>query len=95
MLARRTSKNQITLPERVADQFAETDYFEVTAKEGEIVLRPVDVHPPQGKLQEIGIDSGRADPYARAAEVVGSLRHGDGTADLSLRHDEHLDQAYR
>jgi hypothetical protein len=85
MLARRTSKNQITLPERVADQFAGTDTFEVTAEEGKIILRPV------GAVDR----SSRADLYARAADLVGSFRDGDGAGDLSVRHDEHLDQAYK
>jgi len=87
MLAKRTSKNQIELPERLADQFAGTDYFEVSAEEGKIVLRPV--------ARAIANGSSRAELYAHAAEVVGSFRDGDGTADLSIRHDEHLDQAYR
>lgn len=112
MLAKRTSKNQITLPQQVADQFAGTDYFEVTTEEGKIVLQAADVRSLHSKLQEIGIDeseigeavawarntanrSSRADLYARAAESVGSFRLGDGTADLSVRHDEYLDQAYR
>lgn len=96
MRAKRTSKNQITLPKRVADQFAGTDYFEVTAEEGKIVLRPEsDIGKAVAWSRAAANRSNRADLYARAAEVVGSLRHGDGTADLSLRHDEHLDQAYR
>ena len=59
MLAKRTAKNQITLPKRVADQFSGTDYFEVTAEEGKIVLRPVELDPLariQKKLTEIGIE---------------------------------------
>ena len=58
MLAKKTSKNQITLPKRVADQFPGTEYFEVTTEEGRIVLRPVEIDPlgrVRKKLQEIGI----------------------------------------
>jgi hypothetical protein len=83
MLAKRTSKNRITLPKRIVDQLPAADYFEVAIEEGKIVLRPVD---PASR-------SGRADLYARAAEVVGSVRHGDGTTDLSIHHDEHFDGA--
>lgn len=61
MLAKKTSKNQITLPKRVADQFPGTEYFEVTTEEGRIVLRPVEIDPlgkVQEKLREIGIEEG-------------------------------------
>jgi bifunctional DNA-binding transcriptional regulator/antitoxin component of YhaV-PrlF toxin-antitoxin module len=41
MLAKMTSKNQITLPKKIADQFPGVRYFEI-AKEGDrIVLHPV------------------------------------------------------
>ena len=45
MLTKKTSKNQITLPKRIVDQFPAVDYFEVTAESGRIVLRPVEVDP--------------------------------------------------
>jgi len=41
VLAKRTSKNQITLPKAVADRLPEAAYFEVPAEEGRIVLVPV------------------------------------------------------
>ena len=59
MLAKRTTKNQITLPKRIADQFPRAEYFEVSTEGGRIVLRPVEVDPlsrVQEKLQEIGIE---------------------------------------
>ena len=59
MLAKKTSKNQITLPKRIADQFPAVDYFEVTTEGGRIVLRPVEVDPAarvQAKLAEMGLD---------------------------------------
>lgn len=40
-IAKRTSKNQITLPRTVADRFPGVDYFDVREEEGQIVLRPV------------------------------------------------------
>lgn len=45
MLTKKTSKNQITLPKKIADRFPEARYFEVRATESEIVLRPVDLDP--------------------------------------------------
>lgn len=58
MLAKKTVKNQITLPKKVADQFPATDYFDVRIEGGEIVLRPVDpdaLRRVQRKLAELGI----------------------------------------
>ncbi len=41
MLAKKTSKNQLTLPKGVADRFPGTDYFDVRVEGGKITLRPV------------------------------------------------------
>ena len=40
-IAKRTSKNQITLPRAVIDRFPGVEYFDVRDEEGCIVLRPV------------------------------------------------------
>ena len=58
MIAKKTSKNQITLPKRIVELFPECDYFAVSAEEGRIVLRPVDedaLGKVQRKLEELGI----------------------------------------
>jgi hypothetical protein len=58
MISKKTSKNQITLPKRIVSQFPECDYFDITAEEGRIVLRPVDpdaLGRVQRKLEELGI----------------------------------------
>ncbi len=36
----------------------------------------------------------RRERYARAAELVGTLRDRDGASDLSERHDDYLDEAF-
>lgn len=41
MLAKLTSKNQITLPKAVMDQISESEYFEVEAVNDSIMLTPV------------------------------------------------------
>jgi hypothetical protein len=41
MLAKRTAKNQLTLPKKVADQFPGVVYFDVSTKDDVIVLEPV------------------------------------------------------
>ena len=59
MIAKKTSKNQLTLPKRIADAFPGTDYFDVRVEEGAIVLRPVrpeGANKVRSKLAELGID---------------------------------------
>ncbi len=41
MLAKKTVKNQITLPKSILDKIPDTDYFEVSLRGEEIVLTPV------------------------------------------------------
>ncbi len=58
MIAKKTSKNQITLPKRIVELFPKCDYFAVSAEDGRIVLRPVDedaLGKVQRKLEELGI----------------------------------------
>jgi antitoxin component of MazEF toxin-antitoxin module len=58
MLAKRTSKNQITLPKAVVQMVGEADYYEVTAHNGKIVLTPVRLQQAdavRAKLEELGI----------------------------------------
>lgn len=71
MLAKRTSKNQITLPKAVLREVPEADYYQVSAEEGRIVLTPVRVQGADAvrqKLAELGIteaDVGDAVRWAR------------------------------
>ena len=58
MLAKKTVKNQITLPKKIVDAFPGTDYFDVKIENGRIVLNPV--QPEQAeqvrdKLATLGI----------------------------------------
>lgn len=60
LLAKLTSKNQITLPKAVVSEVDAAEYFEVTVENGRIVLTPVRLPRPQAvrdKLQELGITS--------------------------------------
>ena len=71
MIAKKTSKNQITLPKKIVELFPECDYFAVSAEDGRIVLRPVDedgLGKVQRKLEELGIresDVDKAIEWAR------------------------------
>lgn len=40
MLAKVTSKNQLTLPKAIRGQFPGVSYFEVSAERGQITLKP-------------------------------------------------------
>lgn len=58
MLAKLTSKNQITLPKAVMAGFEGVKYFDVTARDGRLVLTPVRLGRPDAvrtKLAEMGI----------------------------------------
>ena len=58
MLAKLTSKNQLTLPKAVTAAVEATEYFDVTTDNGRIVLTPVRVNRADGvraKLAELGI----------------------------------------
>jgi len=58
MLAKLTSKNQLTLPKAVVGQFPGARYFEVRAEKGRIVLMPAQVTSLDGvwrKVESLGI----------------------------------------
>ena len=58
VLAKLTSKNQLTLPKAVTAAVEATEYFDVTAENGRIVLTPVRVNRADGvraKLAELGL----------------------------------------
>lgn len=53
MLAKRTYKNQITIPKAIMDAFPGTEYFDVSRRRDAIVLRPVDVKPRRSLLPAV------------------------------------------
>lgn len=61
MLAKLTSKNQITLPKAIVEQVDQTQYFEVQIENGRIMLTPMRVQPAdlvRNKLAAMGISEG-------------------------------------
>lgn len=50
MLAKKTSKNQVTLPKKILQDIPDTDYFDVSLRDGAVVLRPVTVAEPGTRL---------------------------------------------
>ena len=58
VLAKLTSKNQLTLPKAVVSDFKGSEYFDVTQENGRIVLTPVRVNRAdavRAKLAELGL----------------------------------------
>jgi hypothetical protein len=53
MLAKKTSKNQLTLPKEIADKFPGVDLFDATVKNNQIVLMPVKITPITSSLESI------------------------------------------
>ena len=71
MLAKKSSKNQITLPKAIAASFEGVDYFDITSQNGLIILEPVSTKKGsevRAKLGSLGIresDIDLAIEYAR------------------------------
>ena len=87
MLAKLTSKNQLTLPKAAVEAVAAAEYFDVEVREGQIVLTPVRIQrgdAVRAKLAELrltGADVSDAVHWARsgvpgehAAEPVAKYR---------------------
>ncbi|HJW51811.1 MAG TPA: AbrB/MazE/SpoVT family DNA-binding domain-containing protein [Burkholderiaceae bacterium] len=58
MLAKLTSKNQLTLPKSAVEAVAAAEYFDVEVREGQIVLTPVRIQrgdAVRAKLVELGL----------------------------------------
>ena len=65
MLAKKTSKNQLTLPKEVVKSFPDAEYFDVSVKDRKIILMPVRITPADAalegirdKLKKLGITEG-------------------------------------
>ena len=53
MLAKKTSKNQITLPKPVAEAFPDAEYFDVRVQNNKILLMPVRIAPAESVLDGV------------------------------------------
>ena len=59
MLAKKTVKNQITLPKAVVTRFADVEYFDVSTDGACIILRPLQrsrADEARARLAQLGID---------------------------------------
>lgn len=77
MLAKITGKNQLTLPKAVTNAVGATDYFEVEAIDGRIVLTPVRIQRAdtvRAKLAELNRRD--SDTTAAVARTRSARRRG-------------------
>jgi bifunctional DNA-binding transcriptional regulator/antitoxin component of YhaV-PrlF toxin-antitoxin module len=59
MLAKKTAKNQITLPKAVVARFGDVEYFDVSTDRECIILRPLQrsrAEEVRAKLAELGME---------------------------------------
>ena len=63
MLAKKTSKNQLTLPKEIVKDFPDVEYFDVAVNKKRIVLTPVKLSPVgislaaiREKMKKLGVD---------------------------------------
>ena len=60
MLVKITSKNQITIPKRLADKLQDVKYLDAQYRDGALVLRPVqtyetDLDTIRSKMEKLGL----------------------------------------
>jgi hypothetical protein len=53
MLAKKTVKNQITLPKAIVERLPNTDYFEISLQGDAIFLRPVVIEAKGTRLERV------------------------------------------
>ena len=60
MLAKLTSKNQITIPKKIMKQFPDVQYFDIESKDGVVLLKPLkiydtDLEQIRSKMEMLGL----------------------------------------
>lgn len=78
MLAKLTTKNQITLPRKIVQEFRDIEYFDAVVQDGRIILAPVRIQTVDAtlsgireKMKKLGItpaDVAEAVQWARSKE---------------------------
>jgi AbrB family looped-hinge helix DNA binding protein len=77
MLAKVTSKNQLTLPKSITQTIGAAEYFDVEARDGQIILTPVRIQrgdAVRAKLAELGIDEGDVNDAVKWVRRSGKAR---------------------
>jgi antitoxin component of MazEF toxin-antitoxin module len=79
MLAKITAKNQLTLPKSLTQAVGATEYFDVEARDGQLILTPVRIQrgdAVRAKLAELDLtadDMTAAVAWARAPSLASAL----------------------
>ena len=60
MLAKLTSKNQITIPKKIIEQLQDVRYFDVELRDGIVILKPLriyetDLQKIRAKIRKLGL----------------------------------------
>lgn len=58
MIAKMTSKNQLTLPKAVTEALGNPEYFEIETKSGQLILTPVQLQRTDAvreRIREMGV----------------------------------------
>ncbi len=78
MLAKLTSKNQLTLPKSATNALGEVEYFDVQTRDGQIILTPVRIQRAdavRAKLAELDLnEQDIADAVAWARQPAGKRK---------------------
>jgi hypothetical protein len=75
MIAKKTSKNQLTLPKKVVEQFPDVEYFDLSVDE----TKDLAGAGPAGPVARSAVPDGPAgDLRAYIREAVASARKGQG-----------------
>jgi len=77
MLAKLTSKNQITIPKKIMDQLPDFQHFYVSFKNGSVILKPMviyesDLEQIRYKIKKLGLEP---DSVAEAIQWIRSKDH--------------------
>src|SRR3989304_5593247 len=81
MLAKKTAKNQVTLPKEIADRFPDTVYFDVRVEGRKITLRPVRIET-EGEGQNLGRIRGKMLRGAARTDTTGVADRKDPPGSL-------------
>ena len=79
MLAKITAKNQLTLPKSLTQAVGATEYFDVEARDGQLILTPVRIQrgdAVRAKLAELDLtddDMAAAVAWARAPALASAM----------------------
>ena len=85
MLAKITAKNQLTLPKSLTQAVGATEYFDVEARDGQLILTPVRIQrgdAVRAKLAELDLspdDAAAAVSWARASAVASTANEPAAT----------------